>query len=107
MLTNQIIGAGQNVASHTPRSAAPTNPVSAPGTPAPGTDAKPADQITPVAILPQTKAPKTETSTQDRPTLQLPKRAEMQIAVPDTIPDAQPESVYNAKAEASLTKDPE
>ena len=94
MLTNQIIGAGQNVASHTPRPVAQSDAVT-PTSQAPA-QSKPTDQMTPVAVLPQSNAAKTDADGYERAALSDPKKVDLKVAVPDTIPDAEPESIYKA-----------
>jgi hypothetical protein len=75
MLTHHLIGAAHNAAVHTPQ----TTPARS-------------DDVTTRAEATQ------QTSTVDEtPRLQLPKRAELSVAVLDTIPDAVPESIYAAK----------
>lgn len=94
MLTNQMIGAAHNTGVHTQRMATPEPQTNAPPQ---NQSAPPTDQISTVAVQPGSKAEDTETAFADRPPLQTPKRAEMQVAVVDSIPDVLPESIYKAK----------
>ncbi len=103
MLTNQIIGAGQNVASHTPRPVAQPDAL-APATPAPD-QTRPTDQMTPNAVLPQ--ADVTRVNGPDRAVLSDPKKVDLKVAVPDTIPDAEPQSIYNANTAEPPPNQPE
>ncbi len=95
MLTNQMIGAAHNVGVHTPRSSVPEPPTVA--IPSQTADRPATDQISARAVTPNTKADGADTTFADRPPLQTPKRAEMQVAVVDSMPDVVPESIYKAK----------
>lgn len=92
MLTNQIIGAGQNVASHTTRPSTPIEHY----VPEPAPEVEKPDALTLFAVEQSSGGQKTLYPPPDRPTLELPKRAELAVAVPDTIPDAEPESIFKA-----------
>ncbi len=96
MLTNQMIGATHNVGVHTPRSSVPEPPTAAP-IPSQTSQRPATDQISARAVTPDTRAEQTETAFADRPPLQTPKRAEMRVAVIDSMPDVVPESIYKAK----------
>lgn len=96
MLTNQLIGAAHNASAHAPRPATAEPPAQA--VPPPQAADRPAtDPISARPVMPNTSAEKSDTAFADRPPLQTPKRAEMQVAVIDSMPDVVPESIYKAK----------
>lgn len=108
MLTNQMIGASHNANVHAPRPAT-AEPHAQAVAPTQSTDRPSTDLISARAIMPNTKPEQTETAFADRPPLQTPKRAEMRVAVVDSMPDAVPESIYKAKLsepEVPDTQDP-
>ncbi len=96
MLTNQLIGAAHNIATHTPRygvaeaADAQTSPVAA--------EVTSGDQLTALPVNQKSNANGADLPNEERPPLEVPKRAELSVAVPDSIPDAQPESIYHANA---------
>ena len=96
MLTNQLIGAAHNAQNHSPRQAASPDDLSAAMKPALPTNAAPNGE-TVAAVKAAEQANETNAAQDDRPPLEIPKRAEMRIAVVDKIPDAVPESIYDAK----------
>jgi hypothetical protein len=96
MLTSQMIGASHNASAHAPRPATAEPPTQA--TPvAQAQDQSATQQLTPRAVPPTDSTEQTQTAFADRPPLQTPKRAEMQVAVIDSMPDVVPESIYKAK----------
>jgi hypothetical protein len=97
MLTNQLIGAAHNAQNHSPRQAASPDQAVPAVTPPLPTNAAP-DGETPSAIKAAERADDIRPGQEDRPPLEIPKRVEMRVAVIDSIPDAVPESIYDAKA---------
>ncbi|MEM7470002.1 MAG: hypothetical protein AAF340_01530 [Pseudomonadota bacterium] len=97
MLTNQLIGAAQNAVNHSPRPSAPQAQPVQPALPfsAVKSDTNPMT-TRPVSATQETKDTRAEMR-EERPPLEIPKRAEMRILLVDTIPDAVPESIYDAK----------
>lgn len=107
MLTNQIIGAGQNVSSHTPRQSTPVEPVQPVSQPSvAGRPHGSVDQITARPVDPNQDTQCADKESRDRPPLELPKRAELSIAVIDSMPDAVPESIYDAKVHSKAQDKP-
>ncbi len=102
MLTNQLIGAAQNAASNSPRPSAPQTQAIPQPLPfaAMNTEAK-AVTARPVTGTSDAKEVRAET-TDERPPLEIPKRAEMRLLLVDTVPDAVPESIYDAKVTNEL-----
>ncbi len=97
MLTNQLIGAAHNAVNHAPRAVEPANFGPQIVGPTPGT--KPAeDAITTKAVEPADENKGAKEAEEKRAPLETPKRVEMQVAVVDSIPDAVPETIYEAKA---------
>ena len=96
MLTSQMIGASHNASAHAPRPATAEPPAQAAPV-AQAQDQSATTQITSRAVPPTDRAEQAETAFADRPPLQTPKRAEMQVAVIDSMPDVVPESIYKAK----------
>lgn len=102
MLTNHLIGAGQNVSAHTPRGGtAAADPAPQVATPA-RIDAA-SDHITFNPVTPPEQSKEVTDAEADGPSLELPERVEMTIAVVDSIPDAVPESIYDAKVSDEQT----
>lgn len=62
------------------------------------TDAK-AMTTRPVDATGESKATRTDMK-EERPPLEIPKRIEMRLLLVDTVPDAVPESIYDAKVMA-------
>ncbi len=108
MLTNQIIGAGQNASSHMPRQNAPIEPVQPLAQPSSSTGnaQRSVEQMTTRAVDPNQEVQKAGSDANDRPALELPKRVEMFIAVVDSMPDAVPESIYDAKVQSDSSEKP-
>lgn len=96
MLTNHLLGASHNAATHTPRGSAVTDTVEQPGMTT-RIDAA-SDHITMTPVTPPDEGKAATGSDAGRPALEIPKRVEMTIAVIDSIPDAVPQSIYEAKA---------
>ena len=96
MLTNHLIGAGQNVSAHTPRGGTPAVENAPPVSPPARIDAA-SDHITLKPVIPPEDAKKATDADVEKPSLEVPERVKMTIAVVDSIPDAVPESIYDAK----------
>ena len=97
MLTNQLIGAGHNAVIHGARPTASEAVVPQLTPAAPGTT--PAEEaITARPVQPADKANKAERAEEERTKLDHAEWLEKTLAVLDKIPDAVPESIYEAKA---------
>ncbi|MCY4336403.1 MAG: hypothetical protein OXC60_17240 [Litoreibacter sp.] len=105
MLTNQLIGAAQNAVSHTPRPSAPQAQAVQAAMPFAAANSETKTLTNrPVAAAEESKDTRADMK-DDGPRLEVPKRAElevpkrveMRLLLVDTVPDAVPESIYEAK----------
>lgn len=97
MLTSQLIGAGHNAVTHGARPVA-AEAVAAQVTPSRSEKPQAEDAVTARPVQAADEANKSSRAEEERAALDYAEWLEKTIAVVDKIPDAVPESIYEAKA---------